>query len=347
MNIEEMHITVEQGMQKFAANRTRKFFPEEIDWKINREIERFITIAITENRFGFYEINERYAQAVAPLKETNIGVPAYLVAPDRYKVYMPADFRYMVSPGVVVAVACENSGSGQMQRSESTRNVYAWNLQTAKSTANFWATFSFTFPTGAITQASIPGWTGYKTNKELFQFANIIQETMWALGINAYFEQFEDLYMPGHLIITGSSLPLSAVVIDGTLVAATTLRTETLTSDNAVYLRSQPGRVMRGSVHHNMRITPYYNTNWESPLLEEFQVGGLSIYADSAYTVRGMEATYLRKPRRVDINLQRSCDLHPAFHETICNMVIQSSLEMVGSPQWQQKVQVDNVPQPL
>lgn len=347
MNVQEMHITVEQGMQKLAANRTRKLFPEEIDWRLNRMVEKFITSAITENRFGYYEINERYAQAVAPLKETDINVPAYLIAPSKYKVTMPADFRYMVSPGVIVGVVCENQGAGEMVQTTSTRNVYAWNLKTAKASTPFWATFSLTYSGGSITQTAFPGWVGTKTNKELFQFANLMQEQLWSVGINAYFEQFEDLYAPGCLIIPGATLPLSAVVIDGTLVAPTTLRSETLTSHNAIYLRTSPGRIMRGSVKHNMRVTPYYKEIWESPLLEEHRIGNLFAYADNTYTVRGMEATYLRKPRRIDISLQRSCDLHPAYHETICNMTIQDALEMVGSPQWQQKVQVDNVSQPL
>lgn len=342
-----MHIEVQQGMQKLASNRTRKLFSEEIDWTLNRMVEKFITSAITENRFGYYEINERYAQAIAPLKEVGVQVQANVAGTNLYAVQMPADFRYMVSPGVIVGVACENQAPGQMSRVTSTQNLYGWDLRTQKTTPQFWAAFSFVFTGGSLTNANLPGWTGYKTIKEQYQFANVLQEMLWTLGINAYYETYGNLYYPGMLIVPGATTPFSAVSIDGNLVPATTLKTTVIENDNAMYLRTQPGRIMRGSVNHNMRVTPYFNTTWESPLLEESQMGHLQVYADNTYTVRGLEATYLRKPRKIDLSLRRGCDLHPSYHKIICNMAIQDALEQVASPQWTQKVQVDNLPQPL
>lgn len=342
-----MHIEVNQGTQKLASNRTRKLFAEEIDWTLNRMVEKFMTAAITENRFGYYEINERYAQAVAPLKEVGVQIPAYVFGINKYRLQMPADFRYLVSPGVIVAVACENQAPGQMTRTTSTQNLYGWDLRTLKTTAPFWAAFSLTYTGGTLSNADIRGWTGYKTNKEVYQVANVIQEILWSRGINAYYENYGNLYYPGMLIVAGPTPFFSAVTIDGTLVPFTTLKTTTVESDNAVYLRTSPGRVQRGSVNHNMKVTPYFKTTWESPLLEEEQIGSFQIFADNTYTVRGLEATYLRKPRKIDLSLQRGCDLHPSYHKMICDMAVEDILQQVGSPQWQQKVQMDKLPQVL
>lgn len=336
-----------QGTQKLAANRTRKLQPEEIDWSINRMIEKFMNNAITLKEYGYYEINERYAQAIAPLKETAINVPAYDQGNNLYKVLMPADFRYMVSPGVVRALVCENTAAGSMTKTDSILNVYAWDLRTIKSTPTFWQTFSLIFPGGSISNATFSGWTGYKTNKEVYQFANLIQESLWAQGINAFFETYDNLYYPGFLLIPGSVSPLTAVTIDGTLVTQTIVSTGTVTINDADVLDIVAGRILRGSVSHTVRTTPYYKTQGNSPLLEEHRIGGLLVYADNTFTVRGLECNYLRKPRKVDVSLQRGCDLHPSYHKTICNMVVEDTLNMIGSAQWQSKVQSDNMPQTI
>jgi len=36
MTIREMHIEIEQATQQVAANRGRKWYPEEIDWVLNK-----------------------------------------------------------------------------------------------------------------------------------------------------------------------------------------------------------------------------------------------------------------------------------------------------------------------
>lgn len=42
MNIKAFHIELNQSLQKIAANTTRKFLSEELDWVINKMQDRFI-----------------------------------------------------------------------------------------------------------------------------------------------------------------------------------------------------------------------------------------------------------------------------------------------------------------
>lgn len=345
MNINEMHIAINVGLQKMAANRTRKFLPQEIDLGINNSIDRLVKDGIRQNGEGLYEINEFYAQALAPLKEVGIPVRMEKVNPDRFMGYMPADFRFLISAAASVGKACDNTS---LPAHQETWTNFIVPLGTTKTTGPFWQTFSLSLSTGeTITNQSIPGYTGYLSKEEQFEFSNIIQEILWEYGINAYLETFAGLYRPNSIIIPAPNALIVNFTIDGTLVVINTAMTTSKTFYEASKVVMSHARVSKGVIAHSARTTPYFESGTDSVLLEEFGLGGLYVYADDSFIVRELQTTYLRKPRKVDVKLQRGCDLHPSFHQDICDRTITHLSERIGDPSWQQKLVEKNAQQPL
>lgn len=347
MTAKEMHIKVEQGIQKIAANRTRKLYPEEIDFVLNGMVTRFIKDGIRLNSEGVYEISELYAQALAPLKVVNYQNPLRKVTDDFYQCNLPADFNYLVSAGISVGSTCSNKEDAIEVTTESWRN-YLINLTTTKSAKPYYQTFSILLADGTtISNSQVPGYTGYDRPEQIFQFGNLVKELLWEHGVNAYFEEMDDFSRNGYIIIPGALAPITSVLIDGNAVSVTTTAAVTRTFTDAQVMTMADIRLMKGAYSHALRTTAYYRTSAKSPLAEAHGTGSIYVYVDSSFIVGYLLSTYIRKPRRIDVKLQRNCDIHPDFHEDICDRAVVYLKEKFGQPGWQADLQEKSIQQTL
>lgn len=346
MNARQMNTDVTLSLQKVAANRTRKFLEEEVDFLLNKMVGRFMRGAIRLNEMGYYEINERYAQALAPLKEVDIPIPFERVSDKLYTGQMPADFLYLVSPGVQVADAC---GGNTISHTAQTWRTFSIDLTTAKATGPFWQTFSITLADGtSISQGNFPGYAGYKSKEELWEFARLIQEELWSRGVNVYFETLGDLYKPDNFLMFVPASPITAFTIDGTVKPIPQISSQVRNFGSApVIEQAGMARVVKSGMAHRMLTNRYYGTSAASPLLEEFSLGKIQAHVDTTFIVSGLAATYIRRPRKIDVKLHRGCDLHPDFHEEICDMAIVHIKNLIADPSWTAKVQENSLQQVL
>lgn len=99
------------------------------------------------------------------------------------------------------------------------------------------------------------------------------------------------------------------------------------------------GRIVEHEMLRYLLDNPFRTTSHLSPILT-YNTNELDIYADEKFIVNSVNVTYIKKPAVVDsVNSPTvDCDLPEHTHQTIVDMVVQSILEKIESPRYQQNV---------
>ena len=127
-------------MQKVAANRTRKFLPEEIDLALNKMVERFIDLRITRKNNGAFSINQESVDSIRSLIVTNHITEAFIDG-DRYKSYLPPDYRNLISDSSGITLLC---GESPVEETSEVKVVWAQHPFTVKTSPPYYEQVSVT-----------------------------------------------------------------------------------------------------------------------------------------------------------------------------------------------------------
>lgn len=324
MNALEMHIEVNQSVQKVAANRNRKIFPDEIDWVLNKQVHRFIQDRIKPRRDSDgFEIDQLGIDAMRNIIVSMKECTAYVDSPTRFKVPLPADYKYMLSDASYAVNLCNSPALNPIPVTlpiSTLKQVYS-----TKGAPLYYESMSLAFNgNGYAFPAQLPlshKYTGYQSKQDVvFLVANILDRYR-KLGFNLYWEQYGKMYLPNTYILVGAvgqTLALPSMVIDGAAVTQRTTTSENLlvapgTTDVLV-----DNRLSRSDRIHALMSTAYFKPNVLSPI-SELDGSYLYVYTDKTFIVNKVSLTYVRKVRPISLALGSDCELTEEFHQTICD----------------------------
>lgn len=338
MTIKEMHIELEQGLQKIAAYRTRKYLPQEFDMVLNKVVERFIQTKIKPEGHGGFSLNQLELDAIRPLL-VKASIPAYIESTNKYKVFLPADYAYLIADTSQVSKYC---GTQQKSLGSTTLNYYKVKLgESLKSTPPYYQQIEFRVNSAGIniTEATAIIQEGFKNRKDIQLLVDWIcakmneigrqQSTPFSVAWMRYgdIEIYQDNYEFGTscFVITVPNTSTASIVLkyDGSNALLSSTVSKTYQFHNPVgtqYMHSN--RLQSSEIIEQMMGVAYYKTRANSPI-SEIVGNKLFIYADDSFTVNRCLVTYVRKPRPVSLALESDCELAPEFHRTICNLAVE------------------------
>lgn len=95
-----------------------------------------------------------------------------------------------------------------------------------------------------------------------------------------------------------------------------------------------PARVVETEQVYEMNRSPFHRSTHKSPMctVHEDQV---RIFQGSRFLVIGIEADYIRQPRKMSLTSEVSCELAPHTHLEIVKMAVNSIIESLQSPRVQ------------
>lgn len=225
MNIQEMHIAVEQEMNKVNSNLNDVVLPQEMDFALNKNILRFV-----RQRYGAqsnlkgkgFEMSQKryddlrslvvpsFTQVTRVVDSSDIEYPNKVYAP------FAADYAIMLnSTASIVDNTCTT------QTFEQTSGGYVYSLIPLKdilANGSFnWSTFQFGYFDGSnynsfISQAGRPGFQNYSQTLDYSLIAQMTRDYIMRIWdrrlasnkqpkFQVYIDSFEDLVFPGNLII--------------------------------------------------------------------------------------------------------------------------------------------------
>ena len=368
MTVNEMHIAVNQGVQKIASFQVDNLLPQEIDHELNLAMMRFIKqrFNMTSNRVGKgFEQSQKRIDDLRSLVAEHTGPTAtegqvYTsnysnVYVDRYN--LPLDYLFLVSVRPYVQYSCNTDITSLIYNGEYTKSAIKIDLT----------------PPG-------PGYvlTGIARNNGIGSYENIInlpagQEITTDLLLDSGNYNFGILPSTtfdqstgyattqqtpnsdsNHLYLISSSWfisPATARVewrIPGTSLVFNRLTygAETITAVNRSYRQGNVLLTLASFGQHDdilyMMDDPF-NKSWYKEPSYTIEGNCIDIYTDNEFVVPSVTIKYIRKPLEISLTNGlpfptlngTGCELPVHTHHEIVEMAIKSILEGIQDPRYQ------------
>jgi hypothetical protein len=344
MNIKEMHIEVSQSTQNIAANVRRKLQPEEIDWLLNKSQQRFIQgkVKPKEDGSGGFQVDQMDTDAIRTLMKTQV-LPVHYEA-GQYSALLPADYSYLLSDESFITQQCTPTSLTAATVNEDVLQLVL--STTSKADPLYYASVALTV--GAVTfslqeVSDFFGgtYTGVKSKAEVFLPVDAL---LWYMrnvkNINVYWERYRGIFKPKTFLFPGVST--GQISVDGVVKVG-----GAVTSSYKTFAGELPGvqwvpnRLMASSKLSTMKVTPFYQTDYRSPL-SEISDQYVVVYGDERFIVSKVRVDYIKKPRRMSLILGQDSELPEDFRQAICDLAVEYFKGMTADPNWEVKLR-DNM----
>jgi hypothetical protein len=344
MNIREQHIEVSMATQNIASNTRRKLLPDEIDWLLNKNLERFIQSKLKSKGNGAFQVDQLDADSIRTLLVTNRTIPVTdSFDSDVYVASLPGDYSYLISDDSRTLSQC---GTPRPTLKTITESVLSLPLYSSKSTPKYFSTVVITLNGNTIslldiiTAQQITGYTGLNSKEERYLIRDVM---LWhmrnTLGIIVYWENYKSVYKPHSFIFPGGTI--GTITVDDTTTVNGIVTSLSYNRYSSILGTWQANRLTPADKISTMRRTAFIKSSNLSPISE---VSGreLTVYGDTGFIVTGVSIDYVKKPRRISLLLSQDCELPEEFHQAICDLTVEYFKAMIADPNWETKLK-DNM----
>tara|TARA_R110002051_G_scaffold52237_8_gene99385 strand:- start:21 stop:1154 length:1134 start_codon:yes stop_codon:yes gene_type:complete len=367
MNVQEMHLAIQQGVDKINSLQADLLLSQEIDIELNKSQMRFINTKYGRNnkyRKGFEESQKRIDdlrslvreyEDLVTFKET-LGVKFFI---DSFT--LPSDYLYLVN---TLTRSYINDDCQKIEYILSDPDPILYftisldsfvcdnNTSIAKSIIMYEDKTNLSLGAAVVWQ---------NTNNYIFpQDINGVREDILdnpGVGFQIYWEQYGDLTFPGKFIVipnpnTHSWIEWDAsagtvtelVNVDGSgsqlqsqipLYSAAFLnnRRVAIDIDRTKEVTSKSTFVQQDDIF-TLLTDPFNTTKYTDPLYT-IRGNALDIYTSDIFIIRTVKITYVRKPSMISLSLGVSCELPDHCHQEIVDMTVSSILEGISDPRYQ------------
>jgi len=342
MNILEMQLEFRQATQNISASTRRKALPQEIDWLLNKNQQRFIQSKIRTKKDGSggFQLDQLNADAIRPLLTTADLQAVYNPDENTYECELPGDYSYLVSDDSRVTNLCGTSYSPATV----TENILAISLpDSSASSSPYYSSISITIGSNTYTLASwvsgqVASYTGLASKQEKYTIRDFIFWHLTKAGYKVYWEKYRNAYKPSSFLIPGYTS--GSITIDSTVTAGTTfsISTNQFTNTGDTW---RANRLSPGDQVSTMMDTAFVTTSYQSPI-SELWGNKLIVHGDESFIISKARIDYVRKSRKMCLVLGEDCELPEEFHETICDLAVEYFKALTSDPSWEIKLK-DNM----
>lgn len=342
MIVREMHIGIDQQLQKIDSNRFNNLRPEEKDWYLTDAQLRFTKMRTNKlsdsKNLGFQDIQKRYDDIRSLVRKETVSV--FKLNDDYVYSTLPQDYFSLVSS--LSNLKFNSCGNVTMNETSSTA------FKVAK------IPLSSLYPFGTITLALTDGTapntialfdstvypSGYSSMSDAdlkYQFIQLIlEETNRVDGVDVRYEYFDGSYDKDTIIITVPSgsiytkvamqfIPVSSGGITPVELSEYNLAvvTKTVISETGTTSTKQSkNRLVSTEDIDDLRDHPYGKSTYKSPL-SQIKENNLEIETLPEYVINNVEVSYIKRPRPIVLALDYNCELAESVHNEIVDLAVQ------------------------
>jgi len=370
MNVNQMHLAIQQGVDKINSLQADMLLSEEIDIELNKSMSRFLNTKYGKNnkyRQGFEQSQKR----IDDLRSLVTEYSAPVVFKEQYsnnfwidQFKLPSDYLYLVN-----------------QRSEiftDNCNPINYSLDDSNPTSYFVLPFDnlhngtdLTFGIGAVAditdvtagEALISTWsTNWTYPQDIQQLKDhLLDPTNWNTGFEIHWEMYGQLHHPNSFIViintdiwdffnwdssvgiqtTLASLYPGATGYDDTSYneyvyaqySEDSLGAKRLPPENATREFTFNKFIQQDDIF-KLLDDPFNTTKHTSPLTT-IRGEYIDIYTSDIFIIDKVKITYIRKPKQISLSLGISCELPEHTHQEIVDRTVSSILEGISDPRYQ------------
>ena len=374
MNVLEMHLAIQQGVDKINSLQADMLLPEEIDIELNKSQMKFINLKYGRNNqsgTGFEQSQKRVDDLRTLLTEYEAPV-SYKDQLDRNTwidtFRLPNDYMYLVSQRSDVKIDNCKPIDWTIQNS-SPINYFAIGLDefvcnnVNNNSTDFVAEIRIMADPDDPALGDQPVWA----NTSGFTYPADIENVRLDIlstgipGGQVFWEQYGDLTIPGHFIyvldvvsfytwfnwdmsitntVSGSNLQ---TVMVGTNGVGTVAVSSYAQYEDSTYgaKRDIEGGTTVSSVNKFIQhddiftlLSDPFNTTKYTSPLTTIRGSYIDIYTSAIFIIDKVKIVYIRIPAEISLNLAVSCELPDHCHQEIVDMTISSILEGTSDPRY-------------
>lgn len=372
MNVGQMHLAIQQGVDKINSLQADMLLPQEIDIELNKSLIRFINTRYGKNntyRKGFEENQKRIDDLRSLVREyegstTFKGQINNNTWADTFR--FPSDYMYLVSQQSVVisrknckpipynTISLNNTelkpyfkiGLSEFVCNDSTEIVNSIVLFEDINDGTSGHVTIWSNPTG------VPG--PFVFPQDVGQLITHIVDNAPA-GVEIYWEEFDTLNFPGQFIVIIDTNVISWFQWDLSIGTVSTLAAlnstsdilKTATGNNAITDYNEKRVSTSANINSNTVGNTYvqhddiftllndpFNTTKKTDPLTTIRGNNIDIYTNDIFIIDAVKITYIRNPKKISLSLGIDCELPEHTHQTIVDMTVSSILEEISDPRY-------------
>jgi len=374
MNVGQMHLAVQQGVDKINSLQVDMLLPQEIDIELNKSLIRFINTRYGKNntyRKGFEENQKRIDDLRSLVKEyegstTFKGQINSNTWADTFR--FPSDYMYLVSQQSVVVSKKDctpisyntNSLNNSELKPYFKIGLSEFICNDSTEIADSIVLFE---DINDATAGQVTIWNNYTGTPPVinFTFPQDVGQLITDIvdnppaGVEIYWEDFNTLNFPGQFIVIIDTNVISWFQWDLSIGTVSTLAAlnstsdvlKTATGNNAITDYNEKRVSTSANINSNTVGNTYvqhddiftllndpFNKTKKTDPLTTIRGNNIDIYTNDIFIIDAVKITYIRNPKKISLSLGIDCELPEHTHQTIVDMTVSSILEEISDPRY-------------
>lgn len=323
MTPQEMLIGVDLELEKVNANAISSYEVDEKLWFLNQQCLRFIKQRLrpqsNEKQLGFQADQKRYDDLESLITSATLNV--YANDSNSIFTYLPANYFSLTNDRSITKDLCGATYSP----ATSSINVFATCYTLPTDSFDLFQTLKVYINGTIIFQVSDYFPTGIPNTSSKFELIAMLIDIINALpNFEAKYEGYLTKYCKGAIVVATTNNVTFTMKNNYTKVGPVTNFDQNMTIDTLVFtkLNSITGskewdnRLTKSSKHHKLLPTNFGTTFSYSPI-SILQQGKLIAYHNQKFILSSLNIDYIRRPRKISLSLNQSCELSEDVHDEI------------------------------
>lgn len=321
LSAREFHIYIEQGLQRQGGFKRDYQFDQAVDIALVQAQERIIRSKIaSKDDSDTFEINSKYTSDIEAI--IILDYPLFVVKDpnnsNRSIAALPDNFDYLLGDGSLVVEDCQPEFKTPIPTVSLTERAIIIPFVNAPS-GPYFKTIVLSIGTSSTTLT----YPGFVTVDEKVFLVDYIIDAYKDLGVEAYWEDYKNIHKPSNFIIVVRDVTtVATLTVDGVLATPTNIdKAITAYKDLSAVATRVVNRDVKADYIRNAQQSSYHKPNPEAPLIV-MSNGQLFIYTDERFLVSKIFIDYIRKPKRINLDLNQTSELAGTLHTDIADMAI-------------------------
>ena len=340
LTAQELHIEVNLSFQKIGSDIYQKFLPEEIDWLLNKNMERFISskVKLRKDGSGGYSVDETSLDDIRSIEEKDVVLPAF-VDPISGKTfsYLPSDYLYLLADRSKILTDCNPSFSTNTQDYTEYVNILNF-LDSPRTSAPYYSDLAILI--NNVEQFDIRLYNisaGLSSKNQKYVLIHLIISELTKAGYRVYWESYGSIYNKNSFIIVQTTTDTVSMRVDGLFyLGAQTINTNkvfTALPEKVSNNRLTSTGILYDILYNNV----HYATDERSPV-SNMSKDILYVFYSKRFIIASTVIDYIRKPQPISLILGQGCELPEPSAMKVCDMTVEYMLNITASPNYQAKL---------
>jgi len=358
MTPKEMHIAVEQGLQKQGSFIFDDYLSEEIDGVLNKQVKRFIDDKFRKDRTSEgFSIEQGDLDDLQFLIEKDKEYNAYIDSSRQVaNILIPSDYLYLINDRTFINFDCS-------QKTDFASSIVPYNseytiaVEFPDSTASSEHYKNLRILIGNTIVFDItdyPEINGLIESNQKFLLINLILDTIrqqirskeipiYEDITDVYWESFRGKYYKDTFIfVTTKELLNNFINWDNYTNEFFANYTLNLFKSNLTFTDEVENRLTKSQVLHSILKNNVYTRTVENSPVSNLSKDKLFVYYTKRFIPVKIVIDYIRIPRDISLILNQSCELKENTHERICDLAVEYIKNTIEQPSYESKVK-DNL----